>query len=151
MQSGYDIQRQKNETKLHRLWKKMLQREIKSVKFVQTCTNTWLPFYFVWQSKKFYSLFLSGVINRLLKCCRQSTLITLISKQIYLLLYLLYSKFNACDWLKKGLYFSKGERIRLNDRYMLKILFDFQLFCDEIFIPYLIKHICRILLKRQTI
>lgn len=36
MQSGYDIQKQKNETKLHRLWKKMLQREIKSVKFVQT-------------------------------------------------------------------------------------------------------------------
>lgn len=48
------------------------------------CTNTWRPFFFVWQSKKFYILFLSGVINRLLKCCRQSTLITLISKQIYL-------------------------------------------------------------------
>lgn len=124
------------------------------------CTNTWRPFFFVWQSKKFYSLFLSGVINRLLKCCRQSTLITLISKQIYLSILdfiwfffcytLLYSKLNACDWLKKGLHFSKGERIRLNDRYMLKIFCDFQLFCEKIFIPYLIKHICRILLKRQT-
>lgn len=60
---------------------------------------------------------------------------------ILILLYLLYSKLNACDWLKKGLHFSKGERIRLNDRYMLKIFCDFQLFCEKIFIPNLIKHI----------
>lgn len=124
-------------TKLHRLWKKMLQREIKSVKFV----NTWLLFFFVWQSKKVYSLFLSGVINRLLKCCRQSTLITLISKQIYLSIldfiwfffcytYCIVNSMHVIGW-KRGCSFLKASKFGLMTGICWKVFVTFNFFVKK--------------------